>query len=36
MITKRHRFTEEQTRFYAGQIILALEYLHQKNIVYRE
>lgn len=30
------RFPEEQTRFYAAEIILALEYLHGKDIIYRD
>jgi len=29
-------FPEERVRFYASEIILALETLHQKNIVYRD
>ncbi|ESN96796.1 hypothetical protein HELRODRAFT_67692, partial [Helobdella robusta] len=30
------RFTEEQTKFYAGQIVLVLEYLHNIDVVYRD
>jgi len=31
------RFTEDMTRFYIGQVILALKYLHEdKDIVYRD
>lgn len=30
------RFPEQQTRFYAMEIILALEYLHSKEIIYRD
>jgi len=30
------RFTGEMSRFYAAEILLALEYLHSKNIVYRD
>ncbi|KAI7691671.1 RAC serine/threonine-protein kinase [Sarcoptes scabiei] len=29
-------FSEERTRFYACQIILALDYLHTKGIIYRD
>lgn len=30
------RFPEDRARFYAGCIILALDYLHDNNIIYRE
>jgi serum/glucocorticoid-regulated kinase 2 len=36
LLQKRRRLTEEQTRFYASQIVLALEYLHSREIVYRD
>jgi len=29
-------FTEDRTRFYGAEIISALGYLHQHNIVYRD
>jgi len=29
-------FDEEVTRFYAAQIFLAIEYLHQNDIIYRD
>jgi RAC serine/threonine-protein kinase len=34
-IGREKRFTEERVRFYAAEILLALNYLHQKGIVYR-
>jgi serine/threonine protein kinase len=33
---QQRMFTEEQARFYAAEILLALEYLHSKHIVYRD
>jgi protein-serine/threonine kinase len=30
------RFGEKKARFYAANVILALEYFHQQNIIYRE
>lgn len=32
----RSRFTETQVRFWAAQILLGLQHLHEKNIVYRD
>jgi len=34
-LQKESRFTEERARFYIGELILALEHLHNHNIVYR-
>lgn len=36
IIRKIGILTSNQAQFYAGQILLALEYLHNKNIVYRD
>ena len=36
LLQKWNRFSEEHARFYASQIVLALEHLHQKNVVYRD
>jgi len=33
---KAGRFTESRARFYCSEIVLALEYLHSKNIIYRD
>ncbi|KAI5067383.1 hypothetical protein GOP47_0017911 [Adiantum capillus-veneris] len=30
------RFSESITRFYAAEVVVALEYLHQKGIIYRD
>jgi len=35
-IARDKRFTEPRTRFYASEIILALEYLHEMDIIYRD
>lgn len=29
-------FTESQARFYIGEVILALEYLHGQHIIFRD
>ena len=34
-IGREKQFSETRVRFYAGEILLALSYLHQHNIVYR-
>ena len=33
---KENLFSEEKTKFYAAEIILALEHLHSKNYIYRD
>lgn len=35
-LSKQKRFTEEVARMYLCEIILAIEYLHQNNIVFRD
>lgn len=32
----KRRFSEDQTRFFISQILLALEHLHKHNIIYRD
>jgi len=34
-LRKRKKFTEDVIRFYMAQIVLAIEYLHSKQIIYR-
>jgi len=35
-LKKAGRFTPPQVKFYASEVCLALEYLHKKNIIYRD
>lgn len=35
-IGREKRFSETRVRFYAGEIVLAVQYLHSKGIVYRD
>lgn len=35
-LSREKSFSEERTRFYGAEIISALGYLHQNNIVYRD
>jgi len=35
-IAKRRRFTEKETKFFIANILLALEYIHSKNIIHRD
>lgn len=35
-LRSKSRFTEIQTKFYISQIILAIEFLHSKKIIYRD
>jgi serum/glucocorticoid-regulated kinase 2 len=36
LLQKRKYFTEDQARFYISQVVLALEYLHSKDFIYRD
>lgn len=33
---KRKKFTENEARIYFVEILIALDYLHSKNIIYRD
>jgi len=35
-LNKHKRFTEREVMFYAAEIVLALEYLHDKGVLYRD
>ena len=36
LISKRKKFNEEQAMFYAAQMVLAIEHLHENDIIYRD
>lgn len=35
-LRQQKKFDEERTKFYAAELILAIEYLHKNNIIYRD
>lgn len=35
-LSRERIFSEERTRFYGAEILLALEYLHTKGVIYRD
>ena len=36
LLRRSRKFPEEVAKFYAAEILLALEYLHSRNIIYRD
>jgi len=36
LLQKIGKFTEQQTKFYAAELLLAVEHLHSKNIIHRD
>lgn len=35
-LKRAYRFNEDRVRFYSAQLILALEYLHKRGVIYRD
>jgi len=35
-LRKKIRFTEKEAKFFAAEVILALDYLHNKGFIYRD
>lgn len=35
-LQREQKFNEERSRFYAAELLLALEHLHSLNIIYRD
>ena len=35
-LRRSYKFNEERCKFYAAELILAIEYLHSKDIIYRD
>ena len=35
-LSRDRMFTEDRARFYGAEIILALDYLHQQEVIYRD
>jgi len=36
VINKFKKLSVDHARFYIGQVVLALEYMHSKNLIYRD
>lgn len=36
LLQKKKHLREEEAKFYAAQMVLALEHIHSKNIIYRD
>ena len=35
-LRRAHKFNEERTKLYAAELVLAIEYLHSKGVIYRD